>query len=144
MLAMGSSLRVSTWAPESVAKRKSAKLVIVNLQWTPLDGDADMKINARTDEVLSGVCKRLGVEPMPQRELRTVRYVFSISPSSLFALRLTRRGQSADNSDSTVIVELQAAEERNLQARRHCCGRTCHREARACTAAADSARSARE
>merc|ERR1711871_1584297 len=37
MICLGSSLRVSTWAPVSMAERRGAKLVIVNVQWTPLD-----------------------------------------------------------------------------------------------------------
>jgi len=69
MLTLGSSLRVSSWAAETVAKRRDAKLVICNLQWTPLDEAADLKIHARTDAVLAGLCSRLGVT-VPAVEVR--------------------------------------------------------------------------
>ena len=73
MMAVGSSLRVSAWAPESVGKRKGARLVVVNLQITPLDSDADLKIYARSDEVFRMLCARLSVTIPPftlQRHLR--------------------------------------------------------------------------
>lgn len=52
-LAMGSSLRVTPAAnmPEHVGKKKK-NLVIVNLQKTPLDSVAALKIHAFTDKVM--------------------------------------------------------------------------------------------
>jgi hypothetical protein len=73
MMAVGSSLRASAWAPESVGKRKGARLVVVNLQITPLDSDADLKIYARSDEVFRMLCARLSMTIPPftlQRRLR--------------------------------------------------------------------------
>lgn len=72
MLCLGSSLRVSTWAPEQVARDRKKRLVIVNLQWTPLDGSADLKINARTDTVLTGLCTRLNVNVVPWQIQRQI------------------------------------------------------------------------
>eukprot|EP00054_Salpingoeca_dolichothecata_P019642 m.122392 g.122392 ORF g.122392 m.122392 type:complete len:415 (+) comp23331_c0_seq1:447-1691(+) len=63
-LAMGSSLTVTPAAdiPEEVGLRKNGRLVIVNLQPTPLDGCATLRINAMCDDVMAGVMKRLGLE----------------------------------------------------------------------------------
>lgn len=50
-LVLGSSLRVSVWAVETVAKNPKAKVVIINLQRTPFDSNA-LHIFAKTDVVL--------------------------------------------------------------------------------------------
>lgn len=75
MLCVGSSLRVSAWAPEAAAA--AGRLVICNLQWTPLDSKAALKIHARSDQVLQGLCERLSV-PIPKFALKrhfSVRHV---------------------------------------------------------------------
>ena len=60
-LAMGSSLRVTPAAnmPKIVGKSKGGKLVIVNLQKTPLDCYADLRINAMTDTVMEKLMQKL-------------------------------------------------------------------------------------
>jgi len=52
-----------------MTKKCGGKLVIVNLQNTPLDGICDVKINGSIDEVMAGVMKRLGLE-VPTWKLR--------------------------------------------------------------------------
>ncbi|GBG88044.1 hypothetical protein CBR_g46413 [Chara braunii] len=71
-LALGSSLRVSPAADLPLRiLRRGKPVVIVNLQTTPIDPVATMKINARVDEVMEGVMRKLGWEIPPVRDLLT-------------------------------------------------------------------------
>lgn len=73
-LAMGSSLTVTPAAsmPKTTSKR-GGKLVIVNLQKTPLDSYAALKIHAFCDTVIQMLMQKLGLE-IPQFKLyRRVR-----------------------------------------------------------------------
>ena len=69
-LALGSSLRVNPAAqiPKNLAKR-GGKLVIVNLQKTPLDDHAKFVIHAFCDVVMEKLMQRLGLE-IPEFRLR--------------------------------------------------------------------------
>eukprot|EP00123_Amoebidium_parasiticum_P006734 comp17625_c1_seq2/m.17335 comp17625_c1_seq2/g.17335 ORF comp17625_c1_seq2/g.17335 comp17625_c1_seq2/m.17335 type:complete len:366 (-) comp17625_c1_seq2:249-1346(-) len=65
IICLGSSLKVLRHYPIWGAKRPKAqrpKLAIVNLQWTPKDTMAGLKLNAKCDDVLMGLAKQLGVE----------------------------------------------------------------------------------
>ena len=68
-IALGSSLRVSpaNEIPKNVA-RKKGKLVIGNLQKTPLDSKAALTINAFCDDVMIGLMQRLEMS-IPKWEL---------------------------------------------------------------------------
>ncbi len=46
--------------PKLVGKKKNARLVIANLQRTPLDGYADIKVHAKCDELMEIVMEKLG------------------------------------------------------------------------------------
>jgi NAD-dependent SIR2 family protein deacetylase len=72
-LSMGSSLRVTPAAdiPKTVFDN-AGKLVIVNLQKTPLDAYAALKINAKCDDVIERLMKKLNME-IPTWKI--VRYV---------------------------------------------------------------------
>ncbi|KAK3896952.1 DHS-like NAD/FAD-binding domain-containing protein [Staphylotrichum tortipilum] len=65
-LVLGSSLTVTpaNEIPETVGKRhrKGARLVICNLQETPLDVMAELRVHAKTDDLMVGVMRELGVE----------------------------------------------------------------------------------
>ncbi|XP_071966060.1 NAD-dependent protein deacetylase sirtuin-7-like [Antedon mediterranea] len=66
ILCMGSSLKVlkkypCLWSTNQNTKKRS-KLYIVNLQWTPKDLKADLKINAKCDDVMKIVMNRLDLE----------------------------------------------------------------------------------
>ena len=63
-LVLGSSMKVP---PASTLPRKSAAMVVCNLQWTNQDKRATMKIRAKCDEVMSEICRRLAV-PVPAYE----------------------------------------------------------------------------
>ena len=68
-LALGSSLTVTPAAgiPEDVADHGGA-LVIVNMQDTPLDGKAAVRVHAPVDEVMEEVMRLLGVVIAPWDE----------------------------------------------------------------------------
>jgi NAD-dependent SIR2 family protein deacetylase len=66
-LVLGSSLTVTPAAdcPKKVGKRRNGKLVIVNLQKTPLDRLASLRIFGRCDVVMDGLIRELGLS-VPQ------------------------------------------------------------------------------
>jgi len=66
-LAMGSSLSVSpaNYVPRNVGETQGAKLVIVNIQRTPLDHLADLVIHAETDTVMTLLMQELSLEVPP-------------------------------------------------------------------------------
>lgn len=72
-IALGSSLTVTPAAdmPHRVAQR-GKRLVIVNLQKTPLDEEASLVIHARTDEVMRGLMERMNLT-IP--EFRLTRFI---------------------------------------------------------------------
>ncbi|KAI1401564.1 DHS-like NAD/FAD-binding domain-containing protein [Hypoxylon fuscum] len=65
-LVLGSSLTVTpaNGIPEVPGRRKGAKLAICNLQDTPLDNLADMRIHSKTDELMVRVMAKLDL-PIP-------------------------------------------------------------------------------
>lgn len=76
VLCLGSSLKVlrrypRLWRMESAPRARPA-LYIVNLQWTPKDSVAALKINARCDAVMRQVARRL--------RLRVPRYRAALDP----------------------------------------------------------------
>eukprot|EP00419_Tripos_fusus_P004630 CAMPEP_0172674472 /NCGR_PEP_ID=MMETSP1074-20121228/12755_1 /TAXON_ID=2916 /ORGANISM="Ceratium fusus, Strain PA161109" /LENGTH=465 /DNA_ID=CAMNT_0013491883 /DNA_START=62 /DNA_END=1457 /DNA_ORIENTATION=- len=72
-LALGSSLTVSPAnAQPEITARNGGKLVIVNLQKTPLDKHATMHIFAKTDLVMGMLMERLGIQIPTFQLLRRV------------------------------------------------------------------------
>lgn len=66
-LVLGSSLMVTpaNEIPEVTGRRKGAKLVICNLQKTPLDKLSELRVYSRTDELMIRVMEKLDI-PMPK------------------------------------------------------------------------------
>jgi NAD-dependent SIR2 family protein deacetylase len=71
-LSLGSSLRVTPAAdmPLQVGESDTGHLVIVNLQSTPLDDVADLRINGKIDDVMQLVMQKLELLPVPEFRLR--------------------------------------------------------------------------
>jgi mono-ADP-ribosyltransferase sirtuin 6 len=82
-LCLGSSLTVSPSCdmPRATAKKRGGKLVVVNLQRTPLDDLCALRIFARTDTVIRGLMERLGVAVVPWTLKR--RIALSVEGSTL-------------------------------------------------------------
>lgn len=70
-LVLGSSLTVTpaNTIPELVGQRKKATLAICNLQKTPLDDAADLRIYAKADDLMERIMNRLNI-PIPAFILR--------------------------------------------------------------------------
>lgn len=66
-LALGSSLTIppAKDIPEAVGRRRNSELAICNLQSTPLDGLADHRVYAKTDDFMTRVMDKLGI-PIPE------------------------------------------------------------------------------
>ncbi|CAF0753169.1 unnamed protein product [Didymodactylos carnosus] len=88
-LVLGSSLRVTPAAdiPERVAT-KGQKLVIGNLQLTPMASIAKLNTHAMCDDIMNGIMDKLGI-PIPQWELhRRIRIVIQSNHITLSGLDL--------------------------------------------------------
>ena len=74
-LAVGSSLTVTPAAnlPEEVGDRKDSDLFIVNLQNTPLDRCATLRLNGKCDEVMKLFMLELGIEVLPWKLQKGIR-----------------------------------------------------------------------
>lgn len=99
-LAMGSSLRVTPAAniPELVGKRKK-NLVIVNLQKTPLDHLASLRVNALCDIFIEKVMEKLGLiipDFVLTRRLRVTRTTINKKEGLFF------QGIDKDNCPYTI------------------------------------------
>jgi hypothetical protein len=62
-LVLGSSLTVTpaNSIPELVGQKKKAKLAICNLQKTPLDNDADLRIYTKSDDLMIRIMEKLTI-----------------------------------------------------------------------------------
>lgn len=70
MIAMGSSMRVNPAADmAAVTARMGGKLVIVNLQKTPLDDQASLIIHSKIDDMFDVLMKKLNMQ-IPEFKLK--------------------------------------------------------------------------
>eukprot|EP00118_Oscarella_pearsei_P009936 m.58799 g.58799 ORF g.58799 m.58799 type:complete len:423 (+) comp34829_c0_seq1:408-1676(+) len=108
-LAMGSSLTVTPAAdiPESVGgkKIKEGGLVIVNLQRTPLDALASMRINAKCEEVAKLLAEKLELVLPEFRLKRKLKIGHQLKPPG--NIRIFVKGLSADNLPYSYLQEVE-------------------------------------
>ncbi|KAH7129477.1 DHS-like NAD/FAD-binding domain-containing protein [Dactylonectria estremocensis] len=102
-LVLGSSLTVTpaNEIPEVVGQRRGAKLVICNLQKTPLDGLSDLRIHCNTDDLMTQIMKNLEL-PIPQFILRRRLSIQLKSPSDS-RHELTVGGVDVDGTPVTFL-----------------------------------------
>lgn len=130
LLVLGSSLKVLRRYPRLWPRRRRPRLFIVNLQWTPKDAVAELKISARCDDVMRLLLRELGVrvpvynprrDPLfahstallPRERHTTARRVLS-SPEPN-----TSNEDSSDSEDDTPLRRL-ADELRSEEKRAFC------------------------
>ena len=92
-LVLGSSLTVTpaNQIPEVVGRSKKAKLAICNLQETPLDADAHLRIHTRTDDLMIrtmdklkipipafSLCRRVAIQVQLQAEKRYQLKIYGV------------------------------------------------------------------
>lgn len=108
-LVLGSSLTVTPAAdcPKSVGKRRNGKLVIVNLQKTPLDRYASVRIFARCDTVMERLMDALGLA-VPPFVLRRGLLV-AHRRDERGTLGITVEGMDADGTPMTLFRKARAA-----------------------------------
>lgn len=82
IIVLGSSLRVNPAAdiPAEAVRRKQ-KLVICNLQKTPLSRYSSLEIHSQIDAVMKGLLDRLGLEVLPFKVQR--RFAIELSPEKI-------------------------------------------------------------
>jgi len=102
-LALGSSLTVTpaNEIPEIVGQRKGSKLVICNLQPTPLDDAASLRIWAKTDELMDKVMAHLQL-PIPPFILRR-RLRIELQEKSGCGFRVVAQGLDADGTPASFL-----------------------------------------
>lgn len=142
ILCLGSSLKVlrryrCLWGLDRPV-RERPKLYIVNLQWTPKDDSAALKINGRCDEVMRAVMEHLKIcvpeyerhndplwklhTPVRPKELRTftrLPLVVAEEPpheDHCYAMTIKKEGEDGDD-DKQGIVKQEIEEEDTVQDR---------------------------
>ncbi|KAF2966454.1 hypothetical protein GQX73_g7091 [Xylaria multiplex] len=102
-LVLGSSLTVSpsNEIPETVGRRRGAKLIICNLQSTPIDHLTSIRIFTKTDNLLTRVMAKLDL-PIPSFILRR-RLAIQIETGEDKRQQLTVRGIDVDGTPATFL-----------------------------------------
>lgn len=105
-LVLGSSLTVSpaNEIPETVGKRRGAKLVICNLQSTPIDRLSDIRIFSKTDDLMARVLSKLGLL-IPHFILQR-RLAVRIETGTDKRSQLVARGFDVDGTPATFLQAL--------------------------------------
>ena len=106
-IAMGSSLRVTPAAniPETTAL-KGGKLVLINLQKTPLDYLATLNIFAKCDDVMKLVMKKLSIEIPKWTLQRRFKAVLDFEKSAKGKPQLEIRGVDSNGSHYSLFTKV--------------------------------------
>ncbi|KAF2803071.1 NAD-dependent deacetylase sirtuin-7 [Mytilinidion resinicola] len=115
-LTLGSSLTVTpaNEIPAVVGKRKGGKLVICNLQPTPLDDLTSVRIYSKTDELMTGVMAKLEI-PIPPFVLRR-RLVVEMESAGGAKPRhaMTISGVDVDGTPATFLQSVKLKDSRRV------------------------------
>lgn len=105
-LAMGSSLTVTPAAevPQTVGERQQ-RLVIVNLQRTPLDPVARLRIFAKCDDVSKLLMGKLGLT-IPEFRLKR-KVIFTAEPADKGRMKVEAQGADAEGHPFSFLKEVQ-------------------------------------
>lgn len=101
-LVLGSSLTIppASGIPESVGRKKGARLAICNLQTTPLDHLSDMRIYSKTDDLMIRVMEKLDLA-IPPFILRRRLVVEMVTKGTRHQLAI--RGVDVDGTPATFL-----------------------------------------
>ncbi|KAF3769752.1 DHS-like NAD/FAD-binding domain-containing protein [Cryphonectria parasitica EP155] len=113
-LVLGSSLRVppACEIPETVGRSKTAALVICNLQNTPMDELADVRIHAKADDLMERVMRKLEC-PIPTFVLRR-RLVVAGSLDAGGRLQVKVSGVDVDGTPMSFLRSVRCTNNRRL------------------------------
>lgn len=110
ILCLGSSLKILRKYKCLWPKHGGLKLIIVNLQWTPKDSQAMLKINGKCDEVLNRIMSRLHLEVEdykkstdPLRLLYTKLFPYELQTCNKMQLFLSGSVNKGKESESGTV-----------------------------------------
>lgn len=113
-LVLGSSLTVppACEIPETVGLRKNASMAICNLQSTPFDELADLRVYARTDDLMTRVMNKLDL-PVPSFALRRKLVVREIQ-NERDQMQLLVLGVDVDGTPASFLQSVKCLNNRRL------------------------------
>jgi hypothetical protein len=111
---LGSSLTIppANTIPETVGDRQDGKLVICNLQSTPLDSSADLRVFCKTDDLMKRVMEKLDL-PIPEFILRR-HLVIEMEKTKHDRHQLVVNGVDVDGTPSTFIRSINIPAKRRV------------------------------
>ncbi|KAK7923421.1 hypothetical protein PG985_007492 [Apiospora marii] len=112
-IALGSSLTIppASEIPETVGKRRAAKLVICNLQETPLDRSSSLRVFGKTDNLMERVMEKLSL-PIPKFMVRRLLVIRIGSEAGRHSV--TIEGVDVDGTPATFLQSVKLENNRRV------------------------------
>ncbi|KAK8126606.1 uncharacterized protein PG998_002365 [Apiospora kogelbergensis] len=112
-IALGSSLTVTpaNEIPETVGKRKAAKLVICNLQETPFDKSSILRVFGKTDDLMERVMEKLAI-PIPTFMVRRLLIIRIGSETGRPSVKI--EGVDVDGTPATFLQTVKLENNRRV------------------------------